>query len=185
MDEFLNPKSMLTPGAAGGVMMLIANTISSYFPEIPFRYSALALSFLIGTMVFQAKNILLFQRCTFWVLNSLLIFAVGVGTSNIAHNVTAQSDTTALLEQLSPISRAYADTPAELAAENARLKAELMELKRSIEHEQRLTNPSVEVLENTSASDTSSDSEDNPAVEQSGVTTESSTQVQKSFFQTW
>jgi hypothetical protein len=44
MNEFLNPKSMSTPGAAGALMMLIANALCTHFPGFPFRYAQLALT---------------------------------------------------------------------------------------------------------------------------------------------
>lgn len=51
MNEFLNPKSMTTPGAAGALMMLLllANTFCAVFSEVAFRYAALSLSFLMGS----------------------------------------------------------------------------------------------------------------------------------------
>lgn len=93
MNEFLNPKSMLTPGAAGAVMMLIANAITNQFPEFPFRYTALLISFLLGAMVFKSDSIKGWERPFYWICNSLIIFSVGVGTSNIGHNVSSSVTT--------------------------------------------------------------------------------------------
>jgi len=87
VNEFLNPKSMLTPGAAGALMMLIANSVCRVFPEVEFRYAALALSFAIGLLVFKAIAIGLGEKAFYWVLNSLIIFATGVGASNIGANL--------------------------------------------------------------------------------------------------
>lgn len=88
MNDFLNPKSMLTPGAAGALMMLIANTLCSTFPELGFRYVALGMSFLIGAFaIASVTDLSRLSRGGFWVMNSLVIFCVGVGTSNIARNV--------------------------------------------------------------------------------------------------
>jgi hypothetical protein len=89
MNEFLNPKSMLTPGAAGSLMMLLANTLCAVFPELAFRYVAISLSFVIGLAILVSANMKLAERATYWVINSLVIFAVGVGTSNIAANAAA------------------------------------------------------------------------------------------------
>lgn len=90
MNEFLNPKSMATPGAAGALMMLIANALCNNFPEFPFRYVALILSFAIGTVVFSATKMRAWERCIYWVVNSLIIFSMGVGATNIAANVAAK-----------------------------------------------------------------------------------------------
>jgi len=80
IDEFLNPKSMLTPGAAGSLTMLIANTLWFTF-SLPQRYSALAVSFLFALIVLAAHNLSLLQRLAFYVLNALIIFAVAIGTN--------------------------------------------------------------------------------------------------------
>jgi hypothetical protein len=92
MQEFINPKSMLTPGAAGAVVMFLVNGIAFSFPEIPSRYIALFLSFLIGAVLIwfsettERRSIL--KKALYWVLNSLVIFVVGFGTTNLAADVT-------------------------------------------------------------------------------------------------
>lgn len=90
MSEFFNPKSMSTPGAAGALMMLIANALCNNFPEFPFRYVALILSFAIGAIVFSATTMKIWERGIYWVVNSLIIFSMGVGASNIAANVASK-----------------------------------------------------------------------------------------------
>jgi len=90
MNEFLNPKSMSTPGAAGALMMLIANALCNNFPEFPFRYVALILSFAIGAIVFTATTMKAWERGIYWVVNSLIIFSMGVGATNIAANVAVR-----------------------------------------------------------------------------------------------
>ncbi|CAN7773262.1 hypothetical protein LJR175_007631 [Variovorax sp. LjRoot175] len=87
MNEFLNPKSMATPGAAGAMVMFVANSICFQFPEVEFRWTTIALSFFAGAIVFSAKELVLSHRAAFWILNSLIIFSVGVGTSNIAAKI--------------------------------------------------------------------------------------------------
>ena len=84
MNEFLNPKSMVTPGVAGALVMFIANAIISQFPEAAFRWVVISLSFVVGAVVFYAIEMPLFQRVGFWGINSLIIFSVGIGTSNVA-----------------------------------------------------------------------------------------------------
>ncbi len=86
MQEFLNPKSMLTPGIAGSLMMFLVNGINYQFPEIPNRYLALCLSFVIGAVVWlsKKKGETLLNKAIYWALNSLVIFVVGFGTANLA-----------------------------------------------------------------------------------------------------
>jgi hypothetical protein len=84
MEEFLNPKSMITPGVAGGVMMFLVNGLTSAFPEMPPRYLALALAFVIGAfVVMRATGIKRLERALYWVVTSLVIFVVGYGTNHL------------------------------------------------------------------------------------------------------
>ena len=78
IEEFLNPKSMLTPGLAGGATMLITATLSSQF-SLPGKWTALVLSFLLGTLSFAAATTPIWQRCVLYLFNSLIIFAMSVG----------------------------------------------------------------------------------------------------------
>ena len=100
MNEFLNPKSMLTPGIAGALVMFLSNVIVQQFPEIAFRYVALGLSMLIGGLVFTATAMEIIYRIGYWLINSLIIFAMGVGSSNIGANLTEGREATrsAMLE---------------------------------------------------------------------------------------
>ncbi|MES2740233.1 MAG: hypothetical protein V4754_04705 [Pseudomonadota bacterium] len=102
MNEFLNPKSMATPGAIGAMVMFISNSICFQFPEVAFRWSTIVLSFLAGTIVFSAKELGLGVRSALWVFNSLIIFSVGVGTSYIG----------AKIEQAPAPAAAHASAPA-------------------------------------------------------------------------
>ena len=87
MNEFLNPKSMLTPGAAGALVMFLSNTVCAVFPEVAFRYVALVLSFLVAWVLVTPAAGRLSERAGYWVLNALVVFAMGVGTTNIAANL--------------------------------------------------------------------------------------------------
>ena len=92
MNDFLNPKSMLTPGVAGSLMMFLVNGIATQFPELPARYLALFLSFLLGSIVWFAEvegRARMVQKAVYWVLNSLLIFVIGFGTTHLAAEATA------------------------------------------------------------------------------------------------
>lgn len=89
MNDFLNPKSMLTPGAAGAILMFLVNGICFSFPEVAPRYVALGLSFVIGLVSFAASDVKLVLRGTLWVLNSLIIFTMGMGAAKVASSAAA------------------------------------------------------------------------------------------------
>jgi hypothetical protein len=87
VEEFLQPKAMLTPGIAGGVTMLIANALWVAF-SLPPRWTSLVLSFLLGLLVFVATRVPLWQRAVYYLLNSLIIFAVSIGTNYVGVGLT-------------------------------------------------------------------------------------------------
>lgn len=91
MQDFLNPKSMLTPGLAGSLLMFLVNGIACQFPEIEPRYTALLLSFLIGGSLIMSTKMLvnarIIEKSLYWVLNSIIIFVVGFGSANIANGI--------------------------------------------------------------------------------------------------
>lgn len=71
---------MLTPGLAGALTMMISNALFHAF-NLNAAYTALALSFLLGTIVWAATAALL-ARCIYYVFNSLIIFSVAFGTNS-------------------------------------------------------------------------------------------------------
>jgi hypothetical protein len=88
VEEFLQPKAMLTPGIAGGVTMLIANALWVAF-SLPPRWTSLVLSFLVGLLVFVAKGgVPVWQRAVYYLLNSLIIFSVSIGTNYVGVGLT-------------------------------------------------------------------------------------------------
>jgi hypothetical protein len=89
-DEFLNPKSMLTPGIAGGLTMLITNALVKQF-DLPGSWTSLIVSFLFGLVVFAAPTLVFPLRIVFYLINSLIIFSVAVGT-NSAGGQTQKSE---------------------------------------------------------------------------------------------
>ncbi len=95
MQEFINPKSMMTPGIAGSTMMFLVNGIIFAFPELESktRIIALLLSLLIGSVVFASKDIAtaIWTKSVYWIVNSLIIFVVGFGTANFAANSPGQT----------------------------------------------------------------------------------------------
>jgi hypothetical protein len=95
IEEFVNPKSMITPGAAAAVVATIAGAFFSMF-GIVLPLSLIALSFFVGVMVFYSKE---FADPTmtkgakgfFYILNSIIIFAMATGT----HAVLDKADRSA------------------------------------------------------------------------------------------
>jgi len=81
IGDFLNPASMLTPGFAGAVAMMISNTLVHAF-GLPPAWSALVLSFLLGSIVWVA-SVSLLRGTVYYVLNSLIIFSVAFGTNTL------------------------------------------------------------------------------------------------------
>ena len=82
MNSFLDAKSMLTPGIAGAVVMLVTNALANTF-SLPGKWVALVLSFVCGLLVFGDKKLTVGPRIAFYVLNSLIVFATAVGANGI------------------------------------------------------------------------------------------------------
>ena len=91
LDEFLNPKSMLTPGLAGGVVMLISGTLWKSF-GMPTDITSLGLSFLLGILVFSTGNAILIHKCIYYFINSLIIFCVATGAGVTGAGITQASN---------------------------------------------------------------------------------------------
>jgi hypothetical protein len=127
-SDFLNPASMLTPGLAGAVAMMITNALSSAFDFNP-PYTALGLSFLLGTIVW-VSDVRFVARCVYYLLNSLIIFSVAFGTNTIGErsgsrstSVTFQITTSAYgAEEVHP------QTPIVSPARDPALSAQIQEL---------------------------------------------------------
>lgn len=99
LAEFLNPKSMLTPGLAGALTMTITNALWSSF-ALPKPWIALTLSVLLGLLTAGAAAIPIWQKAVFTLFNSLFIFsmAVGAGTTLVATQAGPQTASQASLE---------------------------------------------------------------------------------------
>jgi len=89
--EFLNPNSMITPGAAGAFTMVITNTLCQQFAQLPLNYTGLVVSFLFGTMVF-GYGASLYARAIYFVINSLIIFVVAAGSSAVGTHISDSSN---------------------------------------------------------------------------------------------
>jgi hypothetical protein len=86
LSDFLNPQSMMTPGALGAITMLATNAFCNSFPGVidPTWERAIlgfALSFLFGLSA-TIKVGPWAQRALFYVLNSVIIFSVATGTNS-------------------------------------------------------------------------------------------------------
>ena len=88
--EFINPNSMITPGAAGAFTMVITNTLCQQFAQLPLNFTGLAVSFMFGAMVFGYGASLL-ARIVYFVINSLIIFVVAVGSSAVGTHIDESS----------------------------------------------------------------------------------------------
>ena len=83
VQDFLNPTSMLTPGLAGAMTMMISNALSFQF-GLPPSWTGLGVSFLMGMLVWSATKISFVPRAVYYVLNSLVIFCVAAGSGGVA-----------------------------------------------------------------------------------------------------
>ena len=157
---------MLTPGIAGGIVMLITQSLSNSF-QWPLAITAIALSFLVGLLVFITTSIPVWQRIVFYVLNSLIIFSVAVGTSAAASGrgsasghgsepnqvAAAEADLAKAKEQLTQLEsseRQLKESIAKLAAENAsaqKAAAELAKLKIESDSARKAVEASTEKFE--------------------------------------
>ena len=91
--DFLNPNSMLTPGAAGAMAMTIANTFAGAFKmSEPWpALVALGISFMFGLLVLSAKATPIWQKLVYYVLNSLVIFTVATGSNSLGQAAVSRS----------------------------------------------------------------------------------------------
>lgn len=92
-DDFINPNSMITPGAAGATTMVITSVLTSEFAQMPENWTALIVSFLFGALTFFYAAQLL-PRIIYFIINSLIIFVMAHGTNSIGLSVTNSANTT-------------------------------------------------------------------------------------------
>jgi len=78
--EFLSPTSVLTPSAAGGLIVTIALPLADGF-DLSFKLVALIVSFLLGLLIVLSGREPMTRsvRLLYVVLNSLIIFSVSLG----------------------------------------------------------------------------------------------------------
>jgi hypothetical protein len=97
VGEFLNPKSMLTPGICGAIIMVTANALGATFGlEGPTRsLICLVLSFLAGTLVFAAGVKKFWPKLAYYVFNSLIIFSTAAGVNFSGQKALGEAATAA------------------------------------------------------------------------------------------
>jgi large-conductance mechanosensitive channel len=121
--EFLNPNSMITPGAAGAFTMVITNTLCQQFGQLPLNYTGLAVSFVFGAVVF-GYGASLVSRMVYFVINSLIIFVVANGSNAIGVRLDsgAATKTASLQTGMADKSGSFglASTDADKAAEKSK-----------------------------------------------------------------
>lgn len=86
-DDFLNPKSMPTPAAAGAIVAFIAGALFKNF-GLSIAVGSALLSFLIGLIVLQSRefkgtSMSKLTKFVFYSINSLIIFAMATGTTTV------------------------------------------------------------------------------------------------------
>lgn len=80
-QDFLNPKSMITPGIAGMVIMGISNALWVTF-SISKAGSSLFLSFLLALLVLKKITAAAFyEKAIYLIFNTLIIFSLAVNTN--------------------------------------------------------------------------------------------------------
>ena len=90
LDQFLQPQSMITPGALGGIAMLGTNSIAANFPYMSLPLTACLLSGLFGLAAI-VKSTSISERLLYYVLNSIIIFSVASGSNKIGQQLSASS----------------------------------------------------------------------------------------------
>lgn len=87
-NEFFDPKSTLTPAIAASLVVFVSASLYKVFPEIEFRYLAVSLSFLFGAVVTFGKiNGKLSEAIFYWLVNSVVIFSIGVGAGQFESEI--------------------------------------------------------------------------------------------------
>lgn len=140
--EFLNPNSMLTPGFAGSVAMMISNTLWVQF-GLPQRWTGLGLSFALGLLVLAAAGEApLWRKGIYYMLNSLVIFSMAVGASVLGTAVASPGKSEPEARGAGPgIARfiGVSEALAQPAAERARKSDEVLRQRvATLERENRL-----------------------------------------------
>jgi hypothetical protein len=110
MNDFLNSKSMITPGVSGALVTLVTATLSSQF-GLPAKWIALVTSVVLALVIFfldQAGRGIV--RILVLLVNAAIIFSVSVGANTSATAATAAKSPTTV-QSNPPFEEAPAPTP--------------------------------------------------------------------------
>jgi hypothetical protein len=88
--EFVNPKAMLTPGIAGGIIMFMSDTLWKIF-ALPSKWSAIVLSFLLAFAIFKQYAAPIVEKYVYTFFNGLLILCVAMSYNYIGNKATIKS----------------------------------------------------------------------------------------------
>lgn len=115
LESFLQPNSMITPGVAGGMVTLIANTAWMQF-DLPAKWVALLVSACFGFLVLKGLSASLYTRGIYFLLNTLIIFSMAMGTNTAAVQIATSPGNEDAVDQqavihLFPIAIADNDLP--------------------------------------------------------------------------
>jgi hypothetical protein len=101
IQDFANPRSMMTPGIAGAITMFVTNALGTQF-DLPRNWVGLAISFLLGLVVFASSVAGVRERVALYVVNSLIIFATAFGTNSVGTQLTTNSAASESLASSAP-----------------------------------------------------------------------------------
>jgi hypothetical protein len=90
MEKFLSPTSMVTPGAAGSIVLFISNALYLLLKKwisTDFLIVLLALSFLVGLVALIQPPTPRWTRALYYVLNSLVIFGFALGAHSVGKTI--------------------------------------------------------------------------------------------------
>ena len=122
-NDFLNPRSMLTPGIAGSVVMVIANTLWVEF-MLPQRWTALILSFILIVPILVKYSACWFENVIYFTFNGLIVFALAVNTNFAGrklHEISTPNNDTLVAQQLSNVFAMSSSTNIALTGNEIRL----------------------------------------------------------------
>lgn len=86
VDDFLEPRSMITPGALGAVAMAATNAFCNNFDFLNRGYVGLGLCFAFG-LAAVIKEASYVERVVFYMLNSIIIFSVAFGANQVGQRI--------------------------------------------------------------------------------------------------
>jgi hypothetical protein len=88
LNEFLNPKSMVTPGVAGALTMAITNSLFVNFGGSR-AWIGVLVSSLFALLTVAATAMSIWQRCIFFILNTLIIFTMALGSNSAGNAISS------------------------------------------------------------------------------------------------